>query len=139
MILLDTNVLSEALKPRPSDRVLGWLAAQEPAIVFTTAITLAEVLYGVECLPHGKRRTSLESAIEKMFAEALSDRILPFDDDAARHFARIVRSRDAAGRPISQSDGMIAAIARCRRASLATRNTGDFDRCGIHIINPWSD
>ena len=139
MIILDTNVLSEALKPVPSDTVLRWLAAQSPSAVFTTTITLAEVLYGVETLPRGKRQTRLLAAVEKMFAEEFEGRILPFDEDAARVFPGIVASRNTAGRPISQFDAMIAAIARSHRAAVATRNTADFDRCGIQVIDPWAE
>ncbi len=139
MIILDTNVLSEALRPLPSGVVLRWLAAQEPEAVFTTAITQAEVLYGIELLPPGKRRVRLSAAIEKMFAEEFQGRILPFDDEAARAFAKILAARDAAGRPISQFDAMIAAIARSRHAAVATRNTADFERCGIQLINPWTE
>jgi hypothetical protein len=113
------------------------MAAQIPSAVFTTTITLAEVLYGVEALPPGKRRTRLLLAIEKMFAEEFAGRILPFDEDAARMFAGIVASREAAGRPISQFDAMIAAIARSHRAAVATRNTADFERCGIPVVDPW--
>ena len=138
MIVLDTNVLSEALKPLPSGIVLGWLAAQEPPSVFTTTITLAEILYGVEGLPPGKRRMRLLAGVEKMFAQEFEGRILPFDEGAARTFAGIVAARDAAGRPISQFDAMIAAIARSHRAAVATRNTADFEHCGIRIINPWT-
>jgi predicted nucleic acid-binding protein len=137
VIVLDTNVLSEALKPVPSDTVLAWMAAEIPSSVFMTTITLAEVLYGVEALPPGKRRTRLLLAIEKMFAEEFAGRILPFDEDAARMFAGIVASREAAGRPISQFDAMIAAIARSHRAAVATRNTADFERCGIPVVDPW--
>jgi hypothetical protein len=81
----------------------------------------------------------LAAAIEKMFAEEFQGRILPFDDDAARAFAKIVADRDAAGRPVSQFDAMIAAIARSRHAAVATRNTADFERCGIQLINPWTE
>jgi predicted nucleic acid-binding protein len=102
VMVLDTNVLSEALKPMPSDEVLGWLAAQPPSSIFTTTITMAEVLYGVEALPQGKRRTRLLAAVEKMFAEQFEGRMLPFDEEAARLFARIVASRNTVGRPISQ-------------------------------------
>ena len=137
MILLDTNVLSEALKPLPSPIVLRWLAAQEPSSVFTTSVTQAEVLYGIETLPPGKRRTRLLAAVEKMFAEEFEGRILPFDEDSARAFAGIVAARDAAGRPISQLDAMIAAIARSHRAAVATRNTADFQHCGVDAVNPW--
>jgi predicted nucleic acid-binding protein len=137
VIVLDTNVLSEALKPLPSPVVLGWLAAKQPLSVFTTTITEAEVLYGVETLPPGKRRLRLRAAVEKTFAEEFAGRILPFDEDAARAFATIVAARDRAGRPISQLDAMIAAIARSHRAAVATRNTADFQHCGIDIVNPW--
>ncbi len=139
MIVLDTNVLSEVLKPTPSDEVIRWLAAEPPSSVFTTTITMAEVLYGVEALPQGKRRTRLLAAVEKMFAEQFEGRILPFDEEAARLFARIVASRNSAGRPISQMDAMIAAITRSNRAVLSTRNTADFNHCGIQVINPWDD
>ena len=140
MIVLDTNVLSEALRPRPAGEVLQWLAAQAPSSVFTTTITMAEVLYGVEALPSGKRRARLLAAVEKMFAEQFQGRILPFDEEAARLFASIVAFRShTAGRPISQMDAMIAAIARSNRAVLSTRNTTDFDHCGIQVINPWTD
>ena len=138
MIVLDTNVLFEALKPTPSGEVLRWLAAQSTASVFTTTITMAEVLYGVEALPSGKRRTRLLAAVESMFAEQFEGRVLPFDEEAARLFASIVASRNAADRPISQMDAMIAAIVRSNRAVLSTRNTADFDRCGIQVINPWA-
>jgi hypothetical protein len=139
MIVLDTNVLSEAFKPSPSEAVLGWLGAQEPPSVFITTITQAELLYGVEMLPSGKRRLRLSAAIEQVFMEEFRERILPFDQDAARVFAKIVAGRDALERPISQFDAMIAAIARSRRAALATRNTSDFEHCGVRIINPWSE
>ena len=139
MIVLDTNVLSEALKPLPSPIVIDWLAGQEPSSVFTTAITQAEVLYGVETLPAGRHRMRLLAAVEKMFAEEFEGRILPFDEDAARAFAGIVAARDRAGRPISQFDAMIAAIARSHRAAVATRNTADFQDCGVDVINPWTE
>ena len=139
MIVLDTNVLSEALRPLPSPIVMHWLAAQEPSSVFTTAIAQAEVLYGVETLPAGRRRLRLLAAVEKMFAEEFAGRILPFDEDAARAFATIVAARDRAGRPMSQLDAMIAAIVRSHRAAVATRNTADFQGRGIEVINPWID
>jgi predicted nucleic acid-binding protein len=139
VILLDTNVLSEVLKPAPSPVVWRWLAAQEPSSVFTTTITQAELLYGVESLPPGKRRMGLFAGVEKIFSEEFEDRILPFDEEAARRFAKIVAGREAMGRPISQFDAMIAAIARSRHAAVATRNTADFDHCGIRIIDPWKE
>jgi predicted nucleic acid-binding protein len=137
VIVLDTNVVSEGTKPSPSETVMNWLAAQIPSEVFVTAITVAEVLYGVEAVPQGKRRTLLLAGAERMFAQDFAGRILPFDEDAARTYATIVASRNAAGRPISQFDAMIAAIARTQRAAVATRNTADFELCGLQLVNPW--
>jgi predicted nucleic acid-binding protein len=137
MIVLDTNVLSEVLKPSPSAAVVSWLSAQEPAEVFVTAITQAEVLYGLELLPAGKRRANLLAAADKLFSEDFDGRILAFEEASARHFAKIVAARSSAGRPIAQFDGMIAAICSTRRAALATRNVSDFENCGVRVINPW--
>ena len=106
--------------------------------MFTTAVTQAEMLYGLESLPAGRRRSALQQALEKMFGEEFLGRILPFDEDAARAFAKIVSARDALGRPISQLDGMIAAIARSRHAALATRSVADFQGCGLRIVDPWA-
>ena len=138
MIVLDTNVFSESLKPSPSAVVLRWLASQEPLAVFLTTVTLAEVLYGVEAMPAGKRRKILQSAIESLVASEFSGRILPFDEDAARVFPKIVATREAMGRPISQFDAMIASICRSRRAAVATRNVDDFEHCGVPIVNPFA-
>ena len=138
MILLDTNVLSEVLKPKPSEAVLRWLSHQEPLATFTTTITQAEILYGIELLPAGKRKVKLSTAIRQMFAEEFEGLILPFDGEAAEVYAQIVAGRGAAGRPISQFDAMIAAIARSRRIALATRNSPDFEGCGVQVINPWT-
>jgi hypothetical protein len=139
VIVLDTNVLSEALKPSPSGIVLRWLAAQEPSAVYVTTITQAEMLYGIEVLPAGKRKARLSAVITQLFAEDFQGRILPFDEESARVFAKIVAGREAGGRPISQLDAMIAAIARSRSAAIATRNTDDFQDCGVRIINPWKE
>ena len=137
MIILDTNTLSETLKPVPSNILLGWLAAQDPVSIYTTAISQAEMLYGVEALPAGRRREQLAQVVEEIFAQDFLGRVLPFDQQSAREFASIVASRKAVGRPISQFDAMIAAIARSQSAAVATRNTGDFEHCGIRLINPW--
>ena len=138
MIVLDTNVLSEAIKPSPAPHVWRWLMKQSPFTVFTTAVNQAEMFYGLESLPAGKRRSMLQIALEKMFEEEFPGRVLAFDEEAARVFGKIVAGRDALGRPISQFDAMIAAIARSRDARLATRNTADFENCGLQIVNPWS-
>lgn len=139
MILLDTNVLSESLKPAPLSKVLDWITAKEPDGVFVTAITEAEVFRGIEILPVGKRRDVLELAAKRIFDDLFRGRNLPFDHEAARHFAIISVLRKSAGRPISQFDAMIAAITRAHGATLATRNARDFDHCGIRVVNPWAD
>jgi predicted nucleic acid-binding protein len=138
VIVLDTNVISEFFNSRPSEKVLLWLAAQRTEEVFVSAITQSEILYGVEILPAGKRRSRLSEAADRIFAEEFAGRILPFDSGAARQFTNIVATRKAAGRPISQPDAMIAAVTRSQRAALATRNTADFELCGISLINPWT-
>jgi predicted nucleic acid-binding protein len=138
MIILDTNVLSEVMRPKPSVRVLQWLAKESALSVFTTTIAMAEILYGIELLPKGRRRAALASAAEAMFEEDFAGRILPFDSDAARVFPKITAVRRASGRPIAQFDAQIAAIARSRGAAIATRNTGDFEECGVTLFNPWN-
>ena len=139
MIVLDTNVLSETFRPSPAETVLRWLSAQKPSAVYISAITQAEILYGVEVLPAGRRRIRLAAAVERVFAQEFHDRILSFDEEAARLFPKIVAGRDAVGRPISQFDAMIASIARSCHATLATRNTTDFENCGVSLVNPWDE
>ena len=138
MILLDTNILSELMRAAPEAAVEQWLADQPAASVFISAITEAELRYGLALMPPGKRRSALAVEIENMLGEDFSGRILPFDSPAAVAFAEIAAERRQAGRPISQADAQIAAIARSRGAALATRNVPDFDGCGVEIINPWS-
>jgi hypothetical protein len=137
MIILDTNVLSETLRPTPSARVLEWMRSEPAAALFTTAITESELLYGIALLAEGGRRQSLETVIDLIVAEELAGRLLPFDSAAAREFADIAASRHRAGRPISEADARIAAIARSRGAALATRNVGDFAGCRLELIDPW--
>ena len=138
MILLDTNILSELMRPTPEAAVEQWLADQPAASVFISAITEAELRYGLALMPSGKRRSALAVEIEDMLGEDFSGRILPFDSPAAVAFAEIAAERRQTGRPISQADAQIAAIARSRGAALATRNVPDFEGCGVEIINPWS-
>ena len=138
MIVLDTNVLSEVLRPRPEPRALAWLASQPSASVFTTTVTQGEILYGIRLLPGGRRRQQLHTAADAIFEEDFAGRILVFDSDSAVLYAQIGAERRAAGKPISQSDAMIAAMTRARGATLATRNARDFVGCGIGIVNPWT-
>ncbi len=139
MIILDTNVLSELLRPAPSPEVIAWLTRQPSPRLFTTAVTQAEILYGVELLPKSKRKSQFEAIAVAIFEQDFPARVLPFDMEAARVFPKIAVSRRAAGRPISQLDAQIAAIALSRRAAIATRNTADFEGCGVQIFNPWLD
>ncbi|TXL69431.1 type II toxin-antitoxin system VapC family toxin [Vineibacter terrae] len=138
MILLDTNVLSELMRPAPSTAVEGWMGRQPTARLFIAAITEAELRYGLALLPEGRRRKQLITQAEAMLAEDFAGRILPFDSPAAVAYARIAAARRHAGRPISQADAQIAAIAASRGAALATRDAAGFVDCGIEIIDPWS-
>jgi toxin FitB len=138
VIVLDTNAVSEVMKPAPSESVLRWLAAQEPPSIFVTVITQAEILYGIELMAVGRRRQRLAQAAEGLFTEDFRDHILSFDEPSAHEFASILASRKAAGHPMSQFDAMIAAIVRSHGAAPATRNTDDFENCGIPLINPWT-
>ena len=135
--LLDTNVLSDLLRATPAPAVLAWFAAQPAQTLFVSAVTQAEMLLGARLLPASKRRASLEAALLAMFEEDFVGRILPFDSPAVPAYVDIVASRRAAGRPISQFDAQIAAIARQHGARLATRNVDDFDACGVTLVNPW--
>jgi len=138
MIVLDTNVVSELMRPMPSDQVVGWTRSQTAGELFTTAITAAEIFYGIERLPAGKRRASLEAAAEGIFKDRFVDRVVGFDSYAARVFATIAARRRALGKPISQSDAQIAAIVQLCGAALATRDIADFENCDIKLINPWA-
>lgn len=138
MIVLDTNVLSETLRSAPDPRVMDWFAAQWRAALFTTTLTRAEILYGVGRMPDGSRKQALATAITAIFEEDFAGRLLHFDSDAADVYAEIAVSRENVGRPISQFNAMIAAVARSRGATLATRNVKDFIDCGIAVIDPWA-
>lgn len=138
MIILDTNVLSELMRPKPSPRVVAWVAKQSGTELFTTSITEAEIFYGIELLAKGKRREELLAAAEAMFAEDLAGRVFGFESDAARVFSRIAAQRRALGSPISHADAQIAAITQARRAKLATRNVADFRDCGLDVVDPWN-
>jgi len=138
MLILDTNVISEIMQALPSPRVVEWWSQQQSGELFTSTVTMAEILYGIELLPRGKRRGRLLAEAEAMFTQDFAGRILPFDEDAARTFAEIAAGRRAQGRPIAEFDAQIAAIARFRRAILATRNTADFEGCGVRLANPWT-
>ena len=134
MVVLDTNVVSELMKAAPRPSVKLWLAAQPPPTVFISAITEAELRLGVALLPDGRRHDALAADMEAMIAEDFAGRVLPFDSPAAKAFAAIVADRRRSGRPIAIPDAQIAAVARSREASVATRNVGDFEGCGAASI-----
>ena len=137
MILLDTNVVSELIRPTPDPRVETWLSRQIASSIFLSAISEAELRYGVALLPMGRRRDRLTAEIENMLQEDFAGRLLPFDREAARAYAEIGVVRRAAGLPVHHADCQIAAIARSRNAGIATRNVKNFEGCGIDVINPW--
>lgn len=136
MIILDTNVLSEAMRATFDPAVKAWMEAQPRTRLFVTAISEAEIYYGLAALPVGKRRTQLAEAADAVFRE-FDGRVLPFDRAAARAFGDICAARRKAGRPIGDLDAQIAAIARARDATVATRNVADFNGCGIDVVSPW--
>lgn len=139
MIVLDTNVVSEVMRPQPSAFVLDWLGRRRPEDVFVSAITEAEVRSGVAILADGKRRVALAHAVDEMFSNEFSGRILPFDSQATAPFAGIMAHRRALGRPIAMADGMIAAICLLRGFKLATRNVRDFEDTGVEVVDPFQD
>ena len=138
MILLDTNVVSELMKPQPDSSVLDWMDRQTKAEVFTSAITCAEIELGISLLPEGKRRDALNKAAHAMFTEDFACAILPFNEDSATHYATLVAQRTRIGRPITTEDAQIAAIALQHRLTLVTRNIRDFEKIqNLSLINPW--
>lgn len=134
MIVVDTNIISEMMREQPDSTVLGWVAAA--GRLHTTAITLAEIEYGIARLPAGRRRHLLAATAAEIFAD-FQDVILPFDVRAAHRYAAIVADRESSGQPIATADAQIAAVCASRNAGLATRNTGDFVSTGIELVNPW--
>jgi len=138
MILLDTNVVSEPLLPRPDRKVLGWLDAQVAETLYLSTVSLAELLFGVENLPAGKRRKALAFSLQEKIMALFGERIVPFDLAAAKAYAKIVVRARRQGHPISVADAQIAAIAAARRFSVATRDEAPFNAAGVPVINPWT-
>lgn len=137
MFLIDTNVISELMRATPAPSVLNWFSTQDPATLYLSAVTEAELRTGVAILPAGQRREGLKAALDATIAVDFEGRILPFDTDAAKTYAEIASMRRAAGRPIADADCQIAAIARAAGAIVATRNLRDFEGCGVDLLNPW--
>jgi toxin FitB len=137
MIILDTNVVSEPLKPQPDTSVLSWLDAQSPQTLYITSINLAELATGIAILPAGRKRSALQQALDQRTIPLFEGRILHFDAKAAHAFAALSAKLQATGDTISFADCAIAAIAMANGFALATRNTRDFKNTGIELLNPW--
>ena len=137
-VLVDTNVVSEQIRQLPEPAVADWAAALDLEELFFSAVGEAELRYGAAVLAAGRRRDTLLADIERLLSEAFDNRILPFDSAAARAYADIAAMRRAAGRPTQPADCQIAAIARSRGMTVATRNVRDFGDMGIDLVNPWA-
>ena len=138
MIILDTNVVSEPLKPFPNPAVVNWLNAQAPGTLFITSINLAELLAGVETMPQGRRREALAQALSAHVSALFENRVLHFDTRAAQNFGTCLAGAQAEGNPVGFADCAIAAIAKTQGWMVATRNVRDFQGTDVEVINPWA-
>ncbi|MHB1284671.1 MAG: PIN domain-containing protein [Metallibacterium scheffleri] len=136
MIILDTNVVSEAMKPRPHPEVRTWLDDQVAETLYLSSVTLAELLFGIGALPTGRRKDALAQTLDGLL-ELFGDRVLAFDTDAARHYARLAVMARATGKGFPTPDGYIAAIAAAHGFTIATRDASPFQAVGLKVINPW--
>lgn len=139
MILLDTNVISEPLRRAPDARVINWIDAQSLETLFLSAITVAELRFGVANLPVGKRRDELQNSLENQILPLFAGRVRPFDMDCTTAYAELMAKTKSAGLAIAAADGYIAAIAATNRFSVATRDVSPFQAAGVNVINPWDD
>ena len=138
MFAIDTNVASDLMRPEPTPAVAAWIAERDTQEMYLTAVSEAELRYGVAIMPVGRRRNALEAAMARWLDQGFRGRILPFDSAAARAYAVIAAGRRDMGQPIGVADCQIAAICRARSAALVTRNVRDFEGAGVDVINPWS-
>lgn len=136
MIVLDTNVVSEAMKPEPDPAVRAWLNEQVAETLYLSSVTLAELLFGIGALPDGKRKKALGEALDGLIA-LFAERLLAFDTEAARHYAELAVKARTAGKGFPTPDGYIGAIAASRGFIVATRDTSPFEAAGLTVINPW--
>jgi predicted nucleic acid-binding protein len=136
MIVVDTNVASELMRPSPAAAVQDWVRGHDGRDLCTTAITVAEIGHSIERLPDGRRKEDLRAALAEVFG-MFAEQILPFDVAAAEQYALVVSHRDSLGMPIEGFDAQIAAICRARAAALATRNLADFHETGVEVVDPW--
>jgi toxin FitB len=136
MIVLDTNVVSEAMKPEPHPAVRSWLNDQAAETLYLSSVTVAELLFGIGALPAGKRKDMLTQALDGLM-RLFKNRVLPFDIDAARHYADLAVTAKVAGRGFPTPDGYIAAIAASRGFIVASRDTAPYEAANVTVINPW--
>lgn len=138
MILLDTNVVSEAMRPNADRHVINWLNAQDLRTLHLSAVSLAEIAYGIAALPEGRRKADLRSRLAITEERVFGDRILSFDRKAAEEYAERMAAARVAGRGVSQADGQIGAIAAANGMTVASRDVGPFRAMGVEIIDPWT-
>ena len=138
MILLNTNVVSEPLRPAPDAQVIEWIDAQPMETLFLSAITVAELRAGVALLPGGKRRSGLQENLEKRVLPLFAGRVLPFDLACTQAYAALMAKARSAGLAVATADGVVAAIAAANGFAVATRDTRPFDAAGVTVINPWA-
>ena len=139
MIILDTNVVSETMKPAPEPRVIDWLNRQELTTLHLTTISLAELRFGIACLDAGRRRDALDARLEQMLAEVFPARILSFDEAAASAFGVLMATARRQGQAVSFADGAIAAIAAAQGYPVASRDTAPFAAMGVEVVDPWHE
>lgn len=138
MFVLDTNVVSEFIKPRPDPGVMSWLVSAPRQTLLLPSVVVAELYFGVERLPEGKKRDALMAFADTFVAAGGPEGVLPFTETEARAYARIGAEMQRAGRRMATADAQIAATAFVRDLPIVTRNVRDFDQCGVTIINPWT-
>lgn len=137
MIVLDTNVVSEALKPGRDPAVIAWLDQQSAETLYPTSISLAELLIGIAVMPDGKRKSTISAALDLLISRLFDTRILPFDHDAAMAYSQLLSAARAQGKAVSMPDGQIGAIASVHNFTVATRDVAPFQALGVPVIDPW--
>ena len=137
MIMLDTNVISESLRPTPESNVLDWIDTQAIETLYLSAITVAELRFGAALLPTGKRKAKLQNSLENKLLPLFADRVLPFDIAVTEAYAEVMSQARIAGKAISTADGYIAATAAANNMIIASRDTSPFIAAGLDVVNPW--
>jgi predicted nucleic acid-binding protein len=139
VIVLDTNIVSELMRPKPAPEVIDWLNSVTGEQIFITSVTVAEMLYGIVRMPTGRHKATLAAKARALLTAPFDGHALAFTVHAAVEYAEIVADRERLGRPIGRADAQIAAICRLNRAALATRNVRDFAETGVRVIDPWAE